>query len=241
VAKSPRPWIVTPHDPLRQLEDDLWTVDGEIPGLPGHRRRMVIARRTDGTLVFFNALPLADATLAEVRTLGIPGWLVLPNWNHKMDAHAFREHLSVKLLCATVAAAKVRAVVPVDGFLKDLPADPIVRLAPLGGTKQGEVALVVTSKSGRTSVAFGDAFMNVPRGSGLLNAVFLVSGGPKCPPFFRLAFVRDKQALGRDLAALAALPGLGRLIPSHGAMVEHDAQEVLRQVIGRDLGFSGRG
>lgn len=235
MPKEPRPWIVTPHDPIQKLDENLWAVDGQVPGMAAFRRRMVMARRGDGTLVFFNAVPLREDALGEIERWGRPGWLVLPNAYHKMDAHAFRARLGVKLLCGAAADARVRAIAPVDGHLEDLPADEAVRLAPLGGTKHGEVALVVTGQGG-TSVAFGDAFMNMPKGSGLINALLRFSGAPKCPPMFRLAFVRDQRALARDLGALARLPGLRRLIPSHGTIVDQDAAGVLQGVIARDLG-----
>jgi hypothetical protein len=229
----PRPWIVTRHDPIRKLEDNLWTVDGDLPGVPGSRRRMTIVRRGDGALVFFNAMPLDDDALNELHAWGTPRWLVLPNRFHKIDAHAFRARLGVALLCAAEVADAVRALTPVDGHLEDLPPDPTVRLARLTA-RQGEVALVTTSGA-RTSVGFGDAFMNVPPRSGFLNAVLGVSGRAKCPPLFRAMFVRDRPSLARDLAALARLPGLTRLIPSHGDLVTDHPAQVLEEVIARDL------
>ncbi len=235
MAKRPRPWIVAPHRPIERLSDNLRAVVGEMPGNPRLLRRMAIARRSDGDLVFFNAVPIADDALAELRVWGRPAWVVIPNAYHKLDAHPFRERLGVQLLCGADADARVRAQVAVDGHAGDLPPDPAVRLLPLGGTRQGEVAMVVTDGAGATAV-FADAFMNVPAGAGWLNALLGVSGGPKCPPLFRYVFVRDKRALARDLAALAALPGLARLVPSHGDVVDHDAAAILRRCITRDLG-----
>lgn len=233
MARRPRPWIVPPHDPFERLDDDLWTVTGAIPGLT-IKRRMVIARLAGGDLVFYNAVPLADAALAELRAWGRPAFVVIPNRFHKIDAHAFRERLGVRLLCDASVADAVGAIVTVDGALADLPADPNVRLVHLAGTRQGETALVVAGPRG-TSVAFADAFMNVPRGSGLFNALLGVSGGPKCPPTFRLIAVADRPALARDLAALADLPGLVRLIPSHGDILEREPADALRRAIARDL------
>jgi hypothetical protein len=58
------------------------------------------------------------------------------------------------------------------------------------------------------------------------------SGGPRVTAVARLLLVRDKAALGDHLAELAELPGLTRLIPSHGAIVDHDAAGVLRKIAG---------
>jgi hypothetical protein len=235
MGKAPRPWIVVPHDPIQKLDDDLWAVEGQIPGVPNGRRRMVMARRGDGSIVFFNAVPLADEALAELAAWGRPACLVLATSSHMIDAHAFRERLGVTLYCAAAAMPRARAVVTVDGDVEDLPVDARVRLVSLHGTKRGEVALIATGARGDTSVAFGDAFMNMPKGSGWLMALLRFSGAPRCPPFFRMAFVGDKPALARDMDEIAALPGLARLIPSHGAIIDVDAATVLRDVIARDL------
>jgi hypothetical protein len=55
---------------------NLWAVAGWVPGIKGLRRRMSIVRRADGGLLFFNAVPVDDATLARIRSLGRPSMLV---------------------------------------------------------------------------------------------------------------------------------------------------------------------
>src|SRR3954467_1700297 len=86
MAKARRSWIVTKHGPLQKIEDNLWAVEGKVPGVP-IQRRMVIARKGDGSLVFFHAIPLDDKTLEEVRSLGKPAYLVLGHHQHAIDAH----------------------------------------------------------------------------------------------------------------------------------------------------------
>src|ERR1700740_1248869 len=96
MQKKPRPWTVTPHTPLRKLEDNLWVVESNVPGTP-MKRRMAIIRRSDGALVFYQAVPVDDATLAEVKALGKPPYLIVPHNQHGMDATAFAEKLSLKI------------------------------------------------------------------------------------------------------------------------------------------------
>jgi hypothetical protein len=50
MAKAPRPWIVMPHGPLRGVDDNLWTVDSVVPGIPGGTfpRTMTVVRLSDG-------------------------------------------------------------------------------------------------------------------------------------------------------------------------------------------------
>src|SRR5258708_1823109 len=108
MAKPPRRWIVTRHGPLEKLEDNLWAVEGDVPGVP-FRRRMSIVRRTDGTLLFFNAMPLEEAVLAEVKAWGRPAVLVVPHDQHMIDARAFAEKLGLSIYGPKECETKVRA------------------------------------------------------------------------------------------------------------------------------------
>ena len=58
-----RPWTVHKPGPIVPFAAKVWLVDDEVPGLKGATRRMTIIRRADGTLVFFNAIPLPDELL----------------------------------------------------------------------------------------------------------------------------------------------------------------------------------
>ena len=62
---KPRPWIVTPHGAIEKLEDNLWAVQGDVPGVP-FKRRMFIIKRSDGSLMF----ALASAYLRRDRKRG---------------------------------------------------------------------------------------------------------------------------------------------------------------------------
>lgn len=129
---------------------------GAVPDFPegtGMDRRMSIIRLADGRLVFHNAVPIDDATLAKLTAWGKPSILIVPMHLHAIDAPAFREKLGLK---------------------------------------------VFTSKT--------------------------------TPPLFKLWAVNDKAALARDLRRLADTPGLARLVPSHGLIVDVDPAAALRRV-----------
>jgi len=74
MPKPPRPWTVLPHGPLERLEENLYAIEGAVPGIPGLRRRMAIVRRADGGLLFFNAVPVGEEALARITCpIGLPG------------------------------------------------------------------------------------------------------------------------------------------------------------------------
>ena len=80
------------------MEDNLWTVQGDVPGVPIKRvawRRMFIFKRSDGTLLFFGcAIPLEDKLLAEIAAWGRPPSLVVTHDQHMIDPRALAERLS---------------------------------------------------------------------------------------------------------------------------------------------------
>ncbi len=233
MSGRPRPWTVTRHGPLERIDENLWGVEADVPGIPGLRRRMSIVRRPDGTLLFFNAVPVGDATLAEILALGAPRDLVVPQHLHAMDAHAFRAKL--KLLAFTPAAsrARVAARVHVDGTLDRLRADSAVTVGSVAGFRTGEAYLLVRSGP-RTSLVVADVVLNVPHGPGLPGLLFRLLGftgdRPALPAPVRLRVLRDRGALREQLELLAATPGLARIVPTHGAIVDRDPAGALRAI-----------
>jgi len=228
MAKAPRPWIVTKHGPIEKLEDNLWTVQGQVPGLP-FSRRMSIIRRSDGTLLFFNAIPLEDAALAEVTSWGKPSTLIVPHDAHMIDAHAFAEKLGLAVYGPKECEAKVRAKAPMAGTLEALPVDPAVRIEPVVGVKNGEPALFVTSGAGKVSLLVSDVIMNNRKDQvGLFPRLMGFAGSMKIVPVFRMMFMGDKAGLRAQIERWATLPGLTRLMPCHGDTVASGVAEGLR-------------
>jgi hypothetical protein len=228
MAKTPRPWTVTRHDAIEKLDDNLWTVDGDVPGLPV-RRRMAIVKRASGELMFFNAVPLDDTALEEIRSWGRPSMLVVPHHQHMIDGHAFREKLGLKLYGSRECADEIKKRAPLEGTLDAIAEDAHVKVHGSVGTKLGEPVLEVRS-GGRVTLLFGDLIQNTPRESLSLPFRMLgFAGGPKITPVFKLMFVKDRPRVKDQLVQWSELPGLQRLVPSHGSVVASDAAAALRR------------
>jgi hypothetical protein len=230
MAKPPRPWIVTRHDPVEKLEDNLWAVQGDVPGIP-FKRRMFIIKRSDGTLMFFGmAIPLEDQLLAEVTAWGRPSILVVTHDQHMIDARPFAEKLGLKVYGPRPCEAKMRARAEIAGMLENVPPDPNVQVMPVAGAKTGEPAVIVKSDGGRrVSLLVSDVLQNNPkRAIGLLPRIMGFGGGPKVVPVFKMMFLKDKAALKRQLTQWAEMPGLARLVPCHGDAVTSGAAEAIR-------------
>lgn len=236
MPKAPRPWTLDDPEPLRQHAENLWTADGGLPGMP-LRRRMVVVRLSDGRLVIHNAICLTEPEMQRLDALGPVAFLIVPNAWHRLDAAAWAaRYRTAQVVCPRQAAKKVAEVVRVDGDWSALPADPTCRAEPLDGCKAGEAALIVHSADG-VSVAFGDAVMNNPHGKGLWWRLYRLTdstGGPRVTRPFKWMAVHDKHALRLHLLRLAELPGLRRVIPCHGVILDGAAAaEGLRVAAGR--------
>jgi len=226
-----RPWTVLPHGPVEKLDDNLWTVAGDLPGVSVKEiRRMSIVRRSDGSLLFFHAIPLDEMTLAEVRAWGQPAVLVVPHDQHTVDARAFAERLALRVFGPTLNEKKLRTRVDLAGTLDQLEADPCVTFESLAGTKTGEAVGIVRSGE-RVSLLFADAVQAIPKETlPMVFRLFGMGGGPKVTPPFKFRFVNDRRALRSHLERLSDLPGLTRLLPCHGALTTVDAAETLKCV-----------
>lgn len=233
MSKPPRPWTVERHGPVEQLEENLWTVSGDVPGIPGLKRRMAIARRSDGGLVFFNGVPVSDGALEEIRSLGRPAFLVVPQHLHMIDAHAFREKLGVTVYAPRLGRARVEERVTVDGTFEEMPPDPLVRVESVPGFRTGEGVAWVRSGE-RVSLVVADVVLNVPAGPGVQGFVMRVLGmtgpTPRLPLPVKLRVVGDRGAVRRWMEGASATPGLARIVVSHGRNVDRDAAGVLREI-----------
>ena len=122
---------------------------------------MSIIKRDDGTLVFFNAIPLDEGAMAEICAWGKPTDLILGHHQHCIDAEPFREHLSLRAYGPKANQVKLRERVDLSGTFEEFPNDESIKVASVPGTKLGEAVVFV--KSGpRLSILFSDVIQNNP-------------------------------------------------------------------------------
>lgn len=230
MAKPNRPWTVTPHGPLQKLESNLWCVESQVPGIDANRW-MSIVRLENGDLIFYHAVPLDEAALAEVLAWGRPKALVIGHPMHGIDAQAFADKLGIGIYGPKKIEKEMRKRWPgLAGNMEDLVLDASLRFESMDGTKPGEPVEIVNSH-GKLSLVFCDAYQAMDSAKlKWMTRLLGFGGGPKVAPVFKLLFMSDKRALKAHFERLAALPGLSRLIPCHGELTEVGAAETLRRV-----------
>jgi len=226
-------WHPLPHGPIEKLEENLWRVEGTLPG-GGPPRVMTVAKLGDGRLVLHSAIALDDAAMKELEAFGSPAFLVVPNGGHRLDAPAYKKkYPSITVLTAPSSRSKVEQVVPVDAT-EDRFGDDSVTYEAIEGTVEG--AIVVRHRSGATLV-LNDTVMNMAPGSmkglgGFVSGVLGFFGPePKVVPLSKLMVYKDKKAARAHLEKLADTPGLARVVVSHGKPITGDAGGAVRRAV----------
>jgi hypothetical protein len=224
-------WTVLPHGKIEKLEENLWRVEGTLPG-GGPPRVMTVARLGDGRLVIHSAVALGDADMKELEAFGTPSFLIVPNGGHRLDALAYkRRYPTMTVVTAPPSKKSVEQVVNVDDTVGNF-GDDSVAYEPLEGTVEG--ALVVRSATG-TTLVLNDAVMHMAPGSikgfgGFVSGVLGFFGPePKVVPLAKMMVYKDKKAARAHLERLADTPGLARVIVSHGKMITQDPGAAIKR------------
>ncbi len=218
MAKVHTGWNVLDHGPLQRVAENLWRVEGALPGM-SLRRTMTVVRRSDGSLLLHSPIALDEARQRELEALGPIAVIVVPSAVHRLDVPAYKtRYPGVHVFCPRGGRAKIAEVVPVDGSYEDYADDGVLRFETLDGVGEQEGALIVRSADGVT-VVLNDVVMNMDKKRDLLGYVFTTlmgsAPGPRVSRLSRLWYVKDQPALRRHLERLASLPDLKRLIVSH--------------------------
>ncbi len=226
-------WTVLPHGQIEKLEENLWRVEGTLPG-GGPPRVMTVARLADGRLVIHGAIALGDAAMKELEAFGKPAFLLVPNGGHRLDAPAYKQRYpEIKVVTAAGSKAKVEQVVAVDDTEGRF-GDATVTYEPIEGTIEG--ALVVRSKGG-TTLVLNDVVMNMAKGSikgfgGFVSGVLGFFGPePKVAPLAKVMVYKDKKAARSHLQKLADSPELRRVIVSHGNMITSEPGAAIKRAV----------
>jgi hypothetical protein len=210
-------------------------VTGDIPmPLANFPRRMTVVALKDGSTAIWSAIALDEAQMARIEALGTPNFLIVPNHQHRLDAGIWKaRYPDVKVLTPPRAREGVAEVVPVDAT-DDIIGDPDIELMRIAGAKEDEFAMLVRRPAG-ASLLVNDVIGNVqhPHGIGAWIMTRLMgfgAAGPQVPRLIRHMMIEDKAALAAQLQGWADIPGLKRIVVSHGDVIDDDPAGVLREV-----------
>lgn len=215
-------WTVLPHGPLREVDDGLLTVVGQIPmPLGNFPRRMTVIGLPRKRTAIYSPIPLKEAAMKKIEELGAPAFLIVPNLSHRLDIRPFRQRYpKCKVITAFGAKKMVEEAVPVTATDADFGG--VAELVELAGVGRMELAMLVRHQ-GETTLITNDVIGNVghPKGTGARIMARLMGFGPR-PRITRPAkwfFIKDKKVLAGQLREWAEIEGLKRIIPSHGDVI----------------------
>ena len=142
--------------------------------------------------------------------------------------------LVLLVLLATLAApglARADGAPPdLAGDYGRLPAGTGFGFQPLAGLP-AEAVFIHRAADGGETLIFNDGLMNLPASipgfKGWVVKLIGSTGGPKVTWTARTFLVKDRPAYAAQLRALAARPGLRRIIPGHGAVITDGAAAAL--------------
>lgn len=235
MTKALEEWTVYPHGDLTELDTGLLTVTGDIPMPLGNfpRRMTVVALKRGGTAIW-SAIALDEPQMKRIEALGEPKYLIIPNHQHRLDAGIWKaRYPDIKVLTPPKARDGVEEVVPVDAT-DDSIGDPDIELMRVAGAREDEFAMLVR-RPGGASLLTNDVIGNVqhPHGVGAWIMTRLMgfgASGPQVPRLIRHMMIEDKAALAAQLRGWADIPGLKRIVPSHGDVIADDPAGALREV-----------
>ncbi len=145
-------WLVLPHDPIQELSENLWRVEGALPRF-SLRRVMSVVRLQDGRLLIHSAIALDESSMKRLEAWGEPAVLLIPHSRHRMDAPRYKQRYpALRVFAPPAVMSKASAVVNVDGTFAQAPLDGSASLELLDGTAEAEGALLVRSRDGVTVV-----------------------------------------------------------------------------------------
>lgn len=234
MTKPNENWNVLPHGKLTPIDDGMLTVEGRIKmPLMDLPRRMTVVRLHDSRLVVWSAIALDDAAMATFEAFGRPAFLVVPNDHHRLDAKAWKNRYpELKVIAPEGARERIADVVAVDTTSPDF-GDPGVTFVTVPGTRAHEAALVVRRERG-TTLVLNDLVGNIRAASGidgwLLRLAGFAGDDAQIPRVVKMALVKDAADLRAQLLEWAELPGLRRIIVSHGDPIESEPQRTLRDL-----------
>lgn len=228
-------WTVLPHGPLREIDDGLLTVVGQIPmPLGNFPRRMTVVGLSGSRTALFSPIPLVEPEMERIEQLGEPAFLIVPGGFHRLDARPYKaRYPKAKLVAPAGARELVSEAVRVDQVTDRLD-DRDVGLAVVAGTGEREFAMQVR-RPGGTSLIVNDIIAHVanPQGFGAWTMARLFGFGvkrPAVPRPIRAKLVSDSEELAGQLDRWAAITGLRRIIPSHGEIIDNQPSAELTRL-----------
>jgi hypothetical protein len=222
---------ILPHGDFRQLDENLWVLDGTLPHHMPLPRSMTVFRMRDGGLWIHSAIALDEPTQRKMESFGKPKYLVVPNTMHRMDAPVYKAtYPSITVVCPEGAIKKVSEKVPVDASCENAFQGSEVIVHTVPGAKPIELAYELPLASGGSALIFNDLLVNVTETPGVLGKFLKLIGRVgsfRSPPSNKMLLLNDRKAFQGWLKSQSLRPEIKIITVAHGEPVTQRAPQRL--------------
>ena len=217
------------HGRLVAIAPALWEVTGSLP-FP-LKRKMVIHRLADGTLLVHNVVAMDDDGMKALEAIGRPSIMVVSHSMHTMDAPFYAaRYPGMKVVTTKAITDKLAGKVKVDAMPDEALPELGIHPHPIPGMKYDEVVLDVPTgdAAGSRALLFTD-IVGCGKQKGLLMRMLGPPGGRGVPRIAKLRQISDKARVATFLRERAKTPRLAVVLGAHSDPVTTDAAAFLRE------------
>ena len=222
---------ILPHGEFKQLDQNLWVLNGTLPHHMPLPRSMTVFRMKDGGLWIHSAIALSESTQAKLESFGKPKYLVVPSTMHRLDAPVYKAtYPSIQVVCPEAAIKKVSEKVPVDASCENAFQGSEIKVHVIPGAKPIELAYEVPLASGGSALVFNDLLVNVEETKGLMGKFLKLigrTGSFRSPPSNKIVLLDDRQLFGDWLKQLSKRSDIKIVTVAHGEPVTQRAPQRL--------------
>lgn len=215
--------MILPHGDFRQLDENLWILEGSLPHHMPLPRTMTVFRMHDGGLWIHSAIALKPDAYRKLESYGPPKILVVPSTMHRLDAPAYKDRYpSMKVVCPEAATEKVRQVVPVENSCENEFQGSEIVVHKMPGAKPIELAYDLPLSAGGKALVFNDLLVNVTDLKGVLGGFLKLIGRVgafRSPPSNKLLLLNDRQKFQAWLDEQARRTDVKIVTVAHGEPV----------------------
>ncbi len=197
--------------------------------------RMTVVRLSNGTMLVHSPIRIDDALAKEIDALGDVACVVAPNrWHHLFFGACAERYSKARTFTAPGLMEKIPSLRADEVLTDSAPnvwANEFEQLVVQGAPKMSEV--VLCHKPSRTLIV-SDLFFNIVRPANFMTKVLTTFMGTRG----KLAKSRGWSMMMEDNAAFEASVrkvlawDFDKLVMAHGEVVEKDAREKARVVMG---------
>jgi hypothetical protein len=225
---------ILPHGDFKQVDERLWTLDGELPHHSPLTRSMTVYKMKDGGLWIHSAIALNDETQKKLESLGHPTYLVVPNTMHRMDAAVYKKsYPDLKVFCPRAAISKVEEVVKVDDACENFFITGEIEALSIDGAKPIELAYELDLGKGKgKALVMCDLLVNVTDVRGVGGLLLKLTGRVgffRTPPLTKLILLKQRKAFKNWLWKQSNKLDLKVITVSHGKAIRGNIRGLLRQ------------